>query len=215
VLFDTPVPKVDGVKFAVTFAGNPDAERLTEPVNPPKRANVNATVAAAPCVVVAVAAPAVNVTPDAFTMTCMVVVRAVTPDPLARMVTVDVPDTAVDPAVSVRELVATPDASVAGANVAVTPVGSPSAASVTSPMKLPPRVTLTVASPGAPGVVVTAPGAMTTAMAPDSVELSLQAAIAASARTAVKRPAFRRMFPTPKFENIERVGADRDFVGGD
>jgi hypothetical protein len=119
---------------AVTPLGNPDAVRVTLPVNPPTSVTVIVSVALLLCVTDKVDAERASVKLAgvlATTVSAMVAVSIMEPE-VPVMVTVDVPTVAVLLAVSVSTLVP-----VAGLvpNAAVTPVGNPDAARVTLPEK--------------------------------------------------------------------------------
>src|SRR5689334_4850710 len=84
------------------------------------------------------------------TVSWIVAVLSVTPAPLARSVTGAVPSGMAATMVSVSTLVVVPLGSVAGSNLAETPVGMVSMESVTSPVKPPSRLTAMVTVPDAP-----------------------------------------------------------------
>lgn len=192
VVLVTPAPKFAGLNDAVTFAGNPSAAIVTAPAKPPWRSSVNATVPVCPCGMLTVEDPAVSPIDGfagTFAVKLMVVVAAVTPLPVARIVTVAEPDTAVAPSVSVRTLDVALELTVEGANAAVTPVGRPSAVSVTSPENPPVRTIVIGTTAGTEGdaTVAGVPAATETAgVTPvGGSDLSEQAATSASAMVAV------------------------------
>jgi hypothetical protein len=123
--------------------------------------------AAAPAVVVTVAALGVSVKPGvtlAPTLSATVCVCAVTPVPLAVIVMFagDVVTAAPDAAVSVSVVAVTPVPSgEAGLSVAVTPVGRPVTAMATSPVNPPARVIVS-------GMVVVAPCSTVPVAEPDA-----------------------------------------------
>ena len=90
------------------------------------------------------------------TVSATVIVFVVTPVPLADTVIVVVPATALAPTASVSTLVVALAVIDAGLNVAVTPVGTPVAASATSPVNPPLRATVSVVVVLVPAVTVTA-----------------------------------------------------------
>ena len=137
VIVSVELPAVAGfgAKMPVTPAGAPSSANVTLPAKPPVRATVMVLVAVCPLTIESDAGLAVSAksgVDDAVTVSATVAVCAVTPVPVA--VTTTEPGVAAVPAatVSVNVLDVTPAASVAGAKAAVTPVGSPVAASATS-----------------------------------------------------------------------------------
>lgn len=126
---------------AVTPLGNPDAARVTLPVNPPASVTVIVSVALLPRVTARVEAERESVKLDAgITVSAMVVV-AVTDPEVPVMVTVEPPAAAVLLAVNVSTLVP-----VVGLvpNAAVTPLGNPDAARDTLPVNPPTSDTVMV-----------------------------------------------------------------------
>ena len=116
---------------AVTPEGNPEAARVTLPVNGLTSVTVIVSVPLAPCAIDNVEADGFNVKlPAVVTVSATVVLAVVDPE-MPVMVTVDVPAVAVLLAVNVATLVP-----VVGLvpNAAVTPLGRPEAASVTLPV---------------------------------------------------------------------------------
>ena len=115
---------------AVTPLGNPPALRVTSWSKPPAGTIVIVLVPLLPCATVKVLAEAVSVKfPNAFTVSLSVVVTLRLPE-VPVIVTVAFPFVAVALAVRVRVLV---EVAGFGLKEAVTPFGSPEAASVTSP----------------------------------------------------------------------------------
>jgi len=105
VKVSTLVEVVGLVPYAtVTPLGNPDAARVTLPVNPFTSVTVMVSVAVLPCVTDRAVGEGASVKPDALTVRLMVVVAVVEPE-VPVMVTVDVPTVAVELAVNVSTLV--------------------------------------------------------------------------------------------------------------
>src|SRR5579863_3767603 len=128
---------------AVTPLGKLDADSVTLPVKPPLSVTVIVSVPLEPCVTESDGAEAASVKPlvtNGFTVSAIVVVAVVVPL-VPVMVTMELPVAAVLLAANVTTLLL-----VVGlvANVAVTPLGRPDAASVTLPVKLPVSVTVIV-----------------------------------------------------------------------
>jgi hypothetical protein len=126
---------------AVTPLGNPEAARVTLPVNPPTSVTVIVSVALLLRVTARVDADGASVKPDVgFTVSAMVVVAVTLPE-VPVIVTVAAPVVAVLLAVRVSTLLP-----VVGLvpNVAVTPLGNPDAARVTLPVNPPTSVTVIV-----------------------------------------------------------------------
>src|SRR5208282_5551139 len=119
-----------GLKKAVTPFGSPEAASVTSPENPLIGKMVMVAVPSAPSAMVTVAGEAWRLKlPRVFTVRLSVVVFVSAPD-VPVIVTVTVPVAAVALAVKVSVLV---DVAGFGLKAAVTPFGSPEAASVTSP----------------------------------------------------------------------------------
>jgi len=143
---------------AVTPLGRPDAASITLPVKPFVGTTVIVLVPLAPCAMLKLVGLAESVKfGGGVTVRLIVVVSGVKLPDVPVTVTVDIPAEAEPLAVSVKMLVP-----VVGfvPNAAVTPLGSPEAASVTLPVK--PFVGFTVivlVPPAAPGVMVTLLGA--------------------------------------------------------
>lgn len=140
-------------KLAVTPAGKPEADRVTEPVKPLVGVSVMVLVPLVPCLTLKLAGDAESEkfgVAVALTVSETVVVCVNDPD-VPVMVTVDVPVVAVALAVKVNTLVP-----VVGLvpNDAVTPEGRPEADSVTEPVKPPEGVSLMVVLPLLPWVTV-------------------------------------------------------------
>lgn len=130
-------------KEAVTPLGNPEAAKVTLPVNPPTSVTVIVSVALLPCVTDNEAGDAASVKPGfvfVLTVNAIVVDPARVPD-VPLMVTVEVPSVAALLADSVSTLLP-----VVGfvPNEAVTPLGKPAAARVTLPVNPPTSVTMIV-----------------------------------------------------------------------
>jgi hypothetical protein len=142
-------------KDAVTPAGNPEAARVTEPVNGLTSVTVIVSVPLAPCAVERVAADGFSVklpvpqVVEAVSMRAIVVVALREPD-VPVIVIVFVATTAEQLAVRVRTLV---EVAGLGANEAVTPAGSPEAARVTLPLNGITSVTVMVSVPLAPWAI--------------------------------------------------------------
>jgi len=126
---------------AVTPLGNPDAERVTLPVNPPTSLTVIVSVAVLLCVTVTALAEGASVKLEAGLTVSAIAVDAVREPEVPVTVTVDVPAVAVLLAVNVSTLLP-----VVGLvpNAAVTPLGKPDAARVTLPVNPPTSVTAIV-----------------------------------------------------------------------
>src|ERR1019366_8717863 len=140
---------------AVTPLGNPPALRVTSWSKPPAGTIVIVLVPLLPCATVKVPAEDVSVKfPNAFTVSLSVVVTLRLPE-VPVIVTVAFPFVAVALAVRVRVLV---EVAGFGLKEAVTPFGSPEAASVTSPENPLIGVMLIVLVPWLPCVMVTAFG---------------------------------------------------------
>jgi hypothetical protein len=137
-----------GLNVAVTPAGNPEAARVTLPVKPFCGANVIVSVALLPGLTVTLAADAAKVKPGTTTARVMVVVLLTVPD-VPATVMVDVPATAVLPAVNVSVLWV---AVLAGLKDAVTPAGKPDTVSAAV------AVTVMVLAAVLPGFMVIAAG---------------------------------------------------------
>ena len=132
-----------GATVAAIPEGNPVTARFTVPANPPRRATLAVIVPFAPCAMDTVLGVSEVVYPAGpVTLRAMVAEPDVVPD-VPRTVTVYVPATAVDAAVSVSVLAVADPPSGVGANAAVTPAGRFSAVSATSPMNPPTRATVT------------------------------------------------------------------------
>jgi hypothetical protein len=136
-------------KAAVTPAGNPEAERVALPVNPPVFVTVIVLVPVEPCVTETLAGEAES---EKFGAATAVIVKltdvvCVSVPEVPVIVTVAAPVVAVVLAVSVRTLV-----DVAGfvPKLAVTPAGNPEAERVTAPVKPPRSVTEMVLLPAEP-----------------------------------------------------------------
>lgn len=137
-----------GLNVAVTPAGRPVAENVTVPLKLPCGVTLNVLVPLPPCRILRLAGDGAIVRPlAAVTVKPMVAVPRKLPD-VPVMVTVEVPGTAVAPAVnvSVLDVVA-----VAGLKEAVTPAGSPDAARATLPAKPFCRLMVMVPAPDPPG----------------------------------------------------------------
>jgi hypothetical protein len=138
---------------AVTPEGNPEADKVTLPVNPPEGVSVMVLVPLVPCFTVRLEGEAESEklgVAVAFTVSETEVVCVSVPlTPV--MVTVEVPVVAVELAVNVTTLV-----EVVGfvPNVAVTPEGNPEADNVTLPVKPPEGVTVIVLFPLLPWVTL-------------------------------------------------------------
>ena len=140
-------------KAAVTPDGNPEADKVTLPVNPPEGVSVIVLVPLVPCFTVKLEGEADSEksgVATAFTVSEMLVVWVNEPD-VPVIVTFDVPVVAVELAVNVTTLV---DVVGLVPNVAVTPAGRPDADKVTLPVKPLTGVTLTVLFPLVPCVTV-------------------------------------------------------------
>jgi hypothetical protein len=145
-----------GLKVAVTPLGNPDAARVTLPVNPPTSLTATVLTPDAPCASTRLFGFAASVKPGGgLTVRFSVVVADGTPVELPVMVTVAGPSTAVLLAVSVRVLLPVVGF---GTKVAVIPPGRPDAARVTLPVNPPTSLTETVLTPDAPWAMVRLPG---------------------------------------------------------
>ena len=136
---------------AVTPVGNPDAAKVTLPVNPPSSATVMVLLPVPPAVTVRFAGEAESVKPDvaAVTVRLMEVVAVSVPE-VPVMVTVDVPAVAALLAVNVSTLALVEEA---GLNEAVTPLGRPDAANDTLPVNGLTSVTVIVSVPLAPWAI--------------------------------------------------------------
>jgi hypothetical protein len=136
-------------KAAVTPPGRPVAARLTEPVNPFRSVTVMVSVALLPCVTARVDAEAASVKlSGALTTTVSAtVVVAVSEPEVPVIVAVEVP--AVAELLAVRVITLLPVVGLV-ANLAVTPLGNPDAASATLPVNPPMSVTVIVSVALAP-----------------------------------------------------------------
>jgi hypothetical protein len=133
-------------KLAVTPDGNPEADKVTEPVNPPEGVSVIVLFPLVPCFTVKLDGEAESAkfgVAVAFTVRATLVVWVNDPD-VPVIVTLAVPVVAVELAVNVTTLV---DVVGLVPNVAVTPAGRPDADKVTLPVKPLTGVTLTVLFP--------------------------------------------------------------------
>jgi hypothetical protein len=143
-----------GLKEAVTPLGNPEADKLTVPLNPPCAAMLIVLLPLVPCAAVKLAGAADKLkVPPATTTTVSVVVLLRLPD-VPVTVIVDVPIVAALLAVSVSvvevwELV--------GLKEAVTPLGNPEALKLTLPLNPFHGVTITAVVPLPPWPTVTLP----------------------------------------------------------
>jgi len=156
VRVSTCVPAVPAAKDAVTPVGRPVAAKVTAPANPPVPAMVMVLVAVPPCSTVTLAGEGESVNPGAtLTVSAMVAVSVRLPE-VPVMVTVTGPPVAAVPvAVSVSTLV--PVVVGLGLKLALTPLGSPVAVSVTPPLKPFAGVTVIVSVAVLPCATVTLP----------------------------------------------------------
>ena len=138
VSVDALVVVLFGAKAAVTPVGRPSAASVTAPANAPVRVIPMATVLLPLCATLSVAGVRASVYVGAApTVSASAAVCAVTPVPVARTVRFVVAGVAVAAAVIVMTLDVAVEPMVAGAAAAVTPVGSPSTVTATSPAKPP------------------------------------------------------------------------------
>jgi hypothetical protein len=142
-----------GLNAAVTPVGRPDAAKVTSPLKPFSGVTVIVLVAVLPSITLTAAGDADRVNAG-VTLSAIVVVCVRVPE-VPVIVTVAVPVVAVPLAVNVSVLVA---AVGFGLNAAVTPVGNPDAASVTSLLKPFNGVTVIVLAPVPPCTTVTVVG---------------------------------------------------------
>jgi len=134
---------------AVTPVGNPDAARVTLPVNPFSSVTAMVLVPVLPGATVTVEGDAASVKLGfPVTVSVMEVVTGVSVPEVPVMVIGYAPATVVEATVKVTTLDVVEDA---GLNAAVTPVGSPDAAKVTLPVNGLMSVTVMVSVPLAPG----------------------------------------------------------------
>jgi len=136
---------------AVTPVGNPDAAKVTLPVNPPWSATVMVLVPVLPAATVRFAGDAESVKSGvaAVNVRTMVVVAVNVPE-VPVMVTVDAPAVAALVAVSVSTVELAEEA---GLNEAVTPLGRPDAANETLPVNGLTSVIVIVSVPLAPWAI--------------------------------------------------------------
>jgi len=134
---------------AVTPVGNPDAARVTLPVNPFSSVTATVLVPVLPGAIVRVAGEAARVKLGVpVTVSVMEVVTGVSVPEVPVMVIGYAPATVVEATAKVTTLEVVDDA---GMNAAVTPVGSPDAANVTLPVNGVMSVTVMVSVALAPG----------------------------------------------------------------
>ena len=157
----------------VTPAGAPSRASVTSPANPPVRDTPMAVVPLAPATMLTAAGVEVSETAGvaaAVSVRARLAVCVVTPVPDALIVTVLAPAVAVPATVRLSVLVVDPAAMVAGVNVAVTPLGSPVAASAMASVKPLERVIVigTVAEP--PTTILVAPLPAVSATAGTGIE---------------------------------------------
>jgi hypothetical protein len=142
------------LKDAVTPVGNPEAARLTVPVKPLAGTTAITLLPGVPGLAVTLAGVAVRIKLGAVT-TRLTVVEAFRAPDVPAMVIVDVPATAVGPAVNVTVLLLVV---LVGLNDAVTPVGSPVAARLTLAVNPFAGTTAITLLPGVPDLAVTPAG---------------------------------------------------------
>lgn len=119
------IARLAGENFAVTPPGSPLTENVIADLNSFAPVVFSPNVVELPAVTVALVDDAVNVNVGTITVRLIVCVL-LTPVPVPFIVTVETLPTALAPAVSVMALAPVPgEAMLAGANVAVTPAGSP------------------------------------------------------------------------------------------
>jgi len=132
VMMLEPVADGLGLKFAVTPLGNPEAEKVTLPVNPFAGVTKTVLVMLLPCVTDRLGANGESVKLGPALTVRAIVVDAFTVTEVPLMVIFTGPPTVAAPlAVSVSKLVLVAGL---GAKVAVTPLGRPEAARVTPPV---------------------------------------------------------------------------------
>jgi hypothetical protein len=144
------LPDLTALKVAVTPLGRPDANNVTVPVKPDISVMVMLLAPLDPAVTLKLAGVAASVKPGAgLTVSASVALLLKVPE-VPVIVTVDVPATAVLAAVRVSVLM--PD--LTALRVAVTPLGSPDAASATVPLKPEISVIAMLLAPLAPAVTL-------------------------------------------------------------
>jgi hypothetical protein len=169
-----------GLKVAVTPSGSPDAASATLPANPPAGITVMLAVPDAPWMMVKPPGFAESVTLGGMlTVRVSGVEAGRIPAEAPVTVTVAVPTVAVALAVSVSTLLPVVGL---GLKVAVTPPGSPDAASATLPANPLAGVTVMLAVPVAPWKMVSPPGFA------ESVKLGGMLTVSGSVRVAVSVP---------------------------